>query len=136
MHDLLPSIYDIATFIHDIIVLARSKLTEQLVGGARLVDVGTDACHHMSYVGVTFVLNGLLAGHDAINADDLCTVVVHDGVVIILLHHLLTVQADFPTCSANHLLVFSCSARTAFMRFNLAVIFYKDKVLCKDNIIL
>lgn len=53
-----------------------------------------------------------------------------------LLHHLLTVQADLPTCPANHLLVFSCSARTAFIRFNFAMIVYKDKFWCKDNKIL
>lgn len=50
----------------------------------------------------------------------------------LLLHHLLTVQADLPTCSANHLLVLSCSARTAFKRFNLAMLFNKDKVWRKD----
>ena len=49
-----------------------------------------------------------------------------------LLHHLLTVQADLPTCSANHLLVLSRSARTAFKRFNLTMLFNKYKVWRKD----
>jgi hypothetical protein len=51
-------------------------------------------------------------------------------------HHLLTVHADFPICSANHLLVLSCSARTAFMRFNLSIISKEIKAMRKDNIIL
>src|SRR5574344_414046 len=49
-------------------------------------------------------------------------------------HHLLTVHADFPTCSANHLLVFSCSARTAFIRFNLAILVNKNKLWFNVNL--
>jgi len=47
-----------------------------------------------------------------------------------LLHHLLTVYADLPTCSANHLLVLSYSAGTAIIWFNNAMIAYKDKFWC------
>ena len=36
--------------------------------------------------------------------------------------HLLTVQADFPICSANHLLFKSHSARTTLILFNFAII--------------
>ena len=38
-----------------------------------------------------------------------------------LLHHLLTVQADFPICSASHLPVFCCSTSTTLIRLRFAL---------------
>lgn len=38
-----------------------------------------------------------------------------------LLHHLLTVQVDLPSCSASHLPVFCCSTSTTFSLFKFAM---------------
>lgn len=35
---------------------------------------------------------------------------------MVSLHHLLTVQVDFPSCSANHFPIFWCSTRTNFSK--------------------
>ena len=40
---------------------------------------------------------------------------------MVLLHHLLTVQLDFPNCSANHLPVFFFSTITTFILFKVAI---------------
>ena len=40
---------------------------------------------------------------------------------MVLLHHLLTVQVDFPNCSASHIPVFCCSTSTTYIRFRFAI---------------
>lgn len=79
---------------------------------------------------IQFLLSFICSDSRTSSSSAILDIVFKSGCMV-LLHHLLTVQCDFPSCSTSHLPVLFCSTRTTFMRFKSSITFQYVVMKCK-----